>query len=107
MIDFESVAKNYVKRKKYPRVVGVLKKLIGAIMIIKYIFDLGIILTVGKLLPSTPLVKKQLIKAIIENKALQFCVNSLNVNDYQKVSTNYTWNSISSSKAKMHLKDSL
>lgn len=58
------MGKKNVKRKKYFRVVNVLKESIGVITIRKRILDLGASLTVVKLLVFAPVVKKQLIKAI-------------------------------------------
>lgn len=72
MADSEPIVKKSVERKRHPRVVGVLKQSVGATMITKRIFDLGVNLTVGELLASAPAVEKQLTKAITEDKAVQF-----------------------------------
>lgn len=67
IIDVDSVAKKSLQHKRYPWVIYVLKELVGATTIIKHIVDLGVRLTVGELLASTPTIKKQLIKAISED----------------------------------------
>ena len=54
-----------------------LKESIGATTITKRIFDLGLNLTVDEFLVSAPAVEKQLIKAIIEDKPVQFWVNTV------------------------------
>ena len=71
-----------VERKKHPRVVNVLKESMGATAITKRILDLGVNLTVGELLASAPAIEKQLIKAIIEDEAIQFRVNTLESNGF-------------------------
>ena len=70
-------AKKMVERKKHPRVVNVLKETVGATTITKRILHLGVNLTVGKLLASAPAVEKQLTKAISEDEAVQFRINTL------------------------------
>lgn len=65
------------EKKKYLRVVNVLKESISVTTIIKRILDLGINLIVGELLTLAPAIKKQLTKAITENEAVQFWVNIL------------------------------
>ncbi len=72
-----SESKKTVEKKKYPRVVNVLKESISAITIAKRILDLGVNLTVGELLASAPAIKKQLTKAITEDETVQFRVNTL------------------------------
>ena len=69
--------KQSIEKKRHLRVVNVLKESIGATTITKQILDLGVSLTVGKLLASVPVVKKQLTKAISKNKVIQFRVNIL------------------------------
>ncbi len=54
-----------------------LKESVGATIITKHIPDLGVNLTVGELLASAPTVEKQLTKAITEDEAVQFRVNTL------------------------------
>lgn len=66
-----------VERRKHLWIVNILKKSVYATTITKHILNLGIKLTVDKLLTSAPGVKKQLIKAIPENKAVQFQFNTL------------------------------
>ncbi len=48
-----------------------------ATTITKRILDLGVSLTVCELLASAPAIKKQLTKAISEDEAVQFHVNTL------------------------------
>lgn len=72
MTDFEQIVKKSVKCKKNPRVIGVLKELVGTTRIIKRILDLEINLTVDKLLTSALVVEKQLIKTSTKDKAIQF-----------------------------------
>lgn len=72
MADSKPTVKKNVEHKRHPRVIGVLKESVGATMITKHILDLGVNLTVGELLVSTPAVEKQLTKAITEDKAVQF-----------------------------------
>lgn len=105
MASSEPVGKQHVERKKHPRIIGVLKKSVGATMITKRILDLGVNLTVGKLLASAPAVKKQLTKAITEDEAIQFRVNSLDIDDYQAATTSHTWYSMGPPKAKVRLED--
>lgn len=85
---------------------NVLKESVGAGTITKRILDLGISLTVGKLLVSAPAVKKQLTKAISEDKAVQFRVNILELAEVFEASISYSWYSMGSPKAKVCLKDS-
>lgn len=77
MTDSELVGKKNIELKKHPRVVGVLKKSVGATIITKRILDLGINLTIGELLAFALAVEKQLTKAIIEDEEVQFRVNIL------------------------------
>lgn len=69
--------KKTVEKKKHPWVVNILKKFIGGMTITKRILDLKLNLTIGELLVLAPVVKKQCTKAITEEKALQFEVNTL------------------------------
>ena len=75
-----SKPKKAMERKKHPWIINVLKEFAGAMTIIKRIFDLRINLTVGKLLASAPVVENQLTKAITEDEAVQFPVNTLKSN---------------------------
>ncbi len=54
-----------------------MKESVNATTITKRILDLGVNLTVGKLLASAVAIEKQLTKAITEDKAVQFRVNTL------------------------------
>ena len=72
-----AISKKNVERKKHPRVVNILKETVGATTITKRILDLGISLTVGKLLASALAVEKQLTKAISKDEAVLFQVNTL------------------------------
>lgn len=105
MLDSEPKVKKNIERKKQPRVVGVLKESVGATMITKQILDLGVNLTVGELLASAPAVEKQLTKAISEDEAIQFRVNSLDTDNYQEAATSPTWYSMGSPKTKVRLED--
>lgn len=56
--DTEAIStKKLVKRKKYLRVINVIKESVGATSITKHILDLRIYLTVDKLLTSVPAIK--------------------------------------------------
>lgn len=61
--------------------VNVLKESVRATTITKRILDLGVSLTVGELLASAPAVEKQLSKAISEDEAVQFRVNTVGVDN--------------------------
>ncbi len=98
--------KKDVEQKIYPRVVNVLKESVGATTITKRILDLGVSLTVGELLASAPVVEKQLTKAIFEDEAIQFRVNTLNSNEALEATICSSWYSIRSPKIKVYLKDS-
>lgn len=50
--------KKKVERKKYLQVVNILKKSISLTIIIKYILDLGVYLTIGRLLTLVPTIEK-------------------------------------------------
>lgn len=71
------MVKKNIERKKHLKVVEILKKFVGATMIIKCILNLKMNLTVEELLVFALAIKKQLIKAIIEDKMVQFLVNIL------------------------------
>lgn len=58
MINFKSIIKNYIKDKKYLKIIKVLKKLIEATIIIKYILNLGVNLIIDKLLTLALVIKK-------------------------------------------------
>ena len=78
MLDADmAMAKKSVERKKHFRVVNILKEFIRVTIIRKRILDLEVNLIVGKLLAFAPAVKKQFTKAISEDKAVQFRVNTL------------------------------
>lgn len=61
-----------IKKKKHLSIINVLKKFVKAIIIINYILNLKINLTVNKLLASALIFKKQFIRAITKNKTMQF-----------------------------------
>ena len=65
-----SQVKKNIQRKKHPHIVNMLKQSIEATTITKYILDLGVNFTIGKLLVSAPHVEKQLTKAISKNEAV-------------------------------------
>lgn len=65
-----SKTKRMVERKKYPWLVNVLKESIGATIIIKRILDLGVNLTIAKLLTSTLVIEKQLTKTMTEDETM-------------------------------------
>ena len=73
--------------------------------ITKHTLNLGVNLTVGKLLASAPAVKKQLIKAITEDEAVQFRVDILE-SSMVDAQNSYSWYSIGSLKVKVRLDDS-
>ena len=103
MTDVDSVAKKSFECKRLPRVVNILKELVGATTITKCILDLGVSLTVGELLASAPAIEKQLIKTISEDKAVQFRVSSVNIDN--PVHINNCWYSMGSPKIKVRLED--
>lgn len=92
--------KRPVERKKHPRVVNILKESVGATTITKRILDLGVNLTVDELLASAPAVEKQLTKAISEDEAVQFRVNTLESNAVE-ARKSHSWYSMGSQKAKV------
>ena len=96
--------KRTIERKKHPRVVNVLKESVGATTITKRILDLGVNLTVGELLASAPAVEKQLTKAITEDEAVQFRVNTLESSTVN-ARNSHSWYSMGSPKAKVRLED--
>ncbi len=96
--------KKQVEKKNHPRAVNVLKESVGATTITKRIPDLRVNLTVGKLLDSAPAVEKQLTKAISEDEAVQFRVNTLESNAVE-AKKSHSWYSIGSPKAKVRLED--
>lgn len=81
MLDVDPVTKKGLERKRNPRVVNVLKESVGATTITKRILDLKVSLTVEKILASAPTVEKQLTKAISEDEAVQFRVNSVDIDN--------------------------
>ena len=62
--------KKMVERKKYLRVVNILKEIVGATTITKRILDLGVNLTINELLISAPAIEKQFTKAISRDEAM-------------------------------------
>ncbi len=106
MLDVDTtMAKISIESKKYPRVVNVLKESVGATTITKRILDLGVSFTVGELLVSAPTVEYLFTKAISEDEAVQFRVNTLGSAEVLEAPTPYFWYSIRSSKAKVRLED--
>lgn len=105
MLDSETRAKNYIESKKHPRVVRVLKEFIGIPIITKRILDLGVNLIVSELLALVFVVEKQLTNTISKDEVIQFCVNSLDLDSCQKVTTSHILYSIGLSKTKVRLKD--
>ena len=103
--DNASTTRKSVEKRKHPRVVNVLKESVGATTITKRILDLGVSLTVGELLASAPAVEKQLTKAISEDEAVQFRVNTLGSAEVLEAPTSYSWYSMGSPKAKVRLED--
>lgn len=97
--------KQNTKKKTHPRVIEELKESIRAIIITKQILDLRINFTINKQLVSAPTVKKQLIKVITKNNAIQFRVNSLNIDNYKETLASYFCYSISSLKINMLLEN--
>lgn len=93
-----------VEKKRYLRVVNVLKESMGTTTISKRILDLGINLTISKLLASAPAIEKQPTKAITEDKAVQFWVNTLESSIADTLKTQ-SWYFMGSLKAKVMLKD--
>lgn len=85
MTDSKQLIKKSVKRKKHLRVVEVLKKLVEVTTITKRILNLRVNLTNSKLLAFPLAIEKQLTKVIIEEKVIQFQVNSLDLGKVFKV----------------------
>ena len=100
-----STKRKSVEKKKHPRIVNIFKKSVGATTIIKPIQNLGVSLTIDELLASAPAVKKQLTKAISEDEAIQFRVNTLGSAEILEASTSYSWYSMGSPKTKVRLED--
>lgn len=73
-------------------------------MIIKRILNLKINLTIEELLVFASVVKKQLIKAITENKMVQFPVNILGLSKILEAKKPFLWYFMRFSKAKVKLK---
>lgn len=106
MPDAEAITtKKTVETKRHPHVVNVLKESVGTTTITKHILDLDVNLTIGKLLTSAPAVEKQLTKAISEDKAVQFRVNTLESSKAVETKKPRSWYSIGSPKAKVRLED--
>ena len=78
----------------------------GTITITKYILDCGVNLTIGELIALVPVIEKQLIKAIFENKAVQFQVNSLESNAIEAKKSHF-WYFMGFPKAKIRHKNVL
>ena len=81
-----------------------MKESVGATTITKRILDLGVNLTVGELLALAPAVERQLTKAITEDEAVQFWVNTLESSPVN-AQNSHSWYSMGSSKAKVRLED--
>lgn len=75
----------------------------GATKITKHILGLDVNLTVGELLASAPVVEKQLTRAISEDEAVQFRVNSVDTDNL--IHINNSWYSMGSPKIKVRLED--
>lgn len=90
MLDVEEdqVKKN-IERKNHPCVVNLLKEFVGATTITKRILDLGVNFTIGELQASVLGVEKQLTKAISENEAVRFRVNTLSSTEVLAAATIY------------------
>ncbi len=73
----------------------------GATTITKRILNLRVSLIVGELLASALAVEKQLTKAISEDEAVQFRVNTLGSAEVLEAPTPDSWYSIRSPKAKV------
>lgn len=82
-----------------------MKKSIGATTITKQIMDLGVNFTIDELLVSAPAIEKQLIKAISEDKAIQFCINTLGSVEILEAVTSYFCYSMGSPKANVYLEE--
>lgn len=93
-----------IEKKKYLQVINVLKVSIEVMTIIKYILDLGVNLTVDKLLTLALAIEKQLIKAITEDEAMQLLVNTLE-SSFADARNSYLQYSIGSLKARIRLED--
>ena len=84
------IAKKSVEKKRYPRVVNVLKDFVEATTSTKRILDLGVSLIVGELLAFAPAIEKQPTKAISEDEAVQFRINILESAEVFETSTPYS-----------------
>lgn len=85
--------------------VNVLKKSMSAIKITKHILGLNINPKVRKLLALAFAIKKQLIRVIFENKAIQFRINFNNINNF--VYLNYSQYFMGSAKIKIRFRNNL
>ena len=83
-----------------------MKESVGVTTITKRILDLRVNFTVGELLASAPAVEKQPTKAISEDEAVQFRVNTLSSAEDLETTSPYSWYSMGSLKAKFRLEDS-
>lgn len=71
MLNMEtSESKKIIKKKKYLQNFNILKKFIRVMTITNHILNLEINLTIGKLLVLALVIKKQLTKTIIKDKAM-------------------------------------
>ncbi len=61
-------------------------------------------MTIGELLASAPAVEKQFTKAIFEDEAVQFRINTLESNAVE-AKKSHSWYSMGSPKAKVGLED--
>ena len=97
--------KKTFEKRKHLSVVNELNESIGATTITKRILDLGVNLTICKLLVLALAIEKQFTKAITEDESVQFWINTLEsstVNAWKAQS----WYSMSSPKAKVRPKGS-
>lgn len=100
-----TTTKKREEKKIHPCVVNVLKEFVGVTTITRRILNLGVNLTVGKLLASAPAIEKQFTKAISEDNAVQFCVNTLECSEGLETRKPRSWYFMGSPKAKVGLED--
>lgn len=103
MLDIEVNTKKNLECKRHLRVVNILKESVGTTTITKRILDWGVNFMVEELLASVSAVEKQLTKAISEDEAVQFRVNSVEVDN--PIHIQNSWCSMSSPKIKVRLED--
>lgn len=92
------------EKKRHSQIMNILKKSVEVTIIKQQILELKISLIVSKLLLFAPAIAKQLKKAIFKYKAIQFCINTMNLIKVLMAYTPYSWYFMGLFKAKICLK---